>query len=58
MLTMDNFVFRGFNLIYLTSRDISGRACCGVSVLIRDGIPYSEYTPHNSTRESSLHIHV
>ena len=60
MLTKDDSVIRGFNCIHLTSRDISGVACGGVSVLVRDGIPYSEctYTQHNSTSESSHHIHV
>ena len=42
MLTKDGFIIRGFNCIHLSSRDISGRACGGVSVLVRDGIPYSE----------------
>ena len=30
------------NCIHLTSRDIGSGACGGVSVLVRDGIPYSE----------------
>ena len=38
MLTMDNFTIHGFNYFHLTSRDIGGRACGGVSVLVRDGI--------------------
>ena len=42
MLTMDYFVIRGFNCIHLTSRDIGGGACGGVSVLVRDVIPCSE----------------
>ena len=42
MLTKDDFIIRGFNCIHLTSRDIGGRACGGVSVLVRDGIPSSE----------------
>ena len=42
MLTKDDFVIRGFNCIHLTSRDIGGGACCGVSDLARDGMPYSE----------------
>ena len=44
MLTKDAFIIRGFNCIQLTSRDIGGRACGGVSVLVRDGIPSSECT--------------
>ena len=42
MLTKDDFIIRGFNCIHLTSRDIGGRACGGVSVMVRDGIPHSE----------------
>ena len=42
MLTKDDFIIRGFNCIHLTSRDIGGRACGGVSVIVRDDIPYSE----------------
>ena len=34
MLTKDDFIIRGFNCIHLTSRDIGGRACGGVSVLV------------------------
>ena len=44
MLTKDGFIIRGFNCIHLTSHDIGGRACGGVSVLVRDGIPSSECT--------------
>ena len=44
MLTKDDFIIRGFNCIHLTSRDIGGRACGGVSVLVRDGIPSCECT--------------
>ena len=43
MLTKDDFIIRGFNCIHLSSRDIGGRACGGVSILVRDGIPCSEY---------------
>ena len=35
MLTMDDFVIRGFNCIHLTSRDINGGACGAVSVVAR-----------------------
>ena len=34
MLTKDDFIIRGFDCIHLTSRDIGGRACGGVSVLV------------------------
>ena len=44
MLTMDDFIIRGFNCIHLTSRDIGGRAYVWVSVLSRDDIPYRECT--------------
>ena len=43
-MTKDDFIIRGFNCINLTSHDIGGRACGGVSVLVRDGIPSSECT--------------
>ena len=52
MLTMDDYVIRGFNCIHLTSRDIGGRACGGMSVLARVGIPYSEYTQHYTTLQA------
>ena len=59
MLTMDDFIIRGSNCIHLTSHDIGGRACGGVSVLVRDGIPSSECTLNTSLQaESSHHIHV
>ena len=48
MLTKDDFIIRGFNCIHLTSRDIGGRACGGVSVLVRDCIPSSECTLNTS----------
>ena len=48
MLTKDDFIIRGFNCIHLTSRDIGGRACGGVSVLVRDGIPSSDCTLNTS----------
>ena len=38
MLTNDDFVVRDFNCI-----NIGDRACDGVSVFVRDGIPYSEW---------------
>ena len=44
MLTNGDFVIRGFNCIHLTSCDIGGRACGGMSVLARDNIPYTECT--------------
>ena len=44
MLTKDNSVIRGFNCINLTSHDIGGRSCGGVSVIARDGTPYSKCT--------------
>ena len=48
MLTKYNFIIRGFNCIYLTSRDICGGACGGVSVLARYGIPHSQCTLHTT----------
>ena len=39
-----------------TSRDIGGRACGGVSVLSRDGIPSSECTLNTSLQAKSVTI--
>ena len=56
MLTKDDFIIRGFNCINLTSRDIGGRACGGVSVLVRDGIPYSECKLHTTLQAKAVTI--
>ena len=56
MLTKDDFIIRGFNCIHLTSRDIGGRACGGVSVLVRDGIPSSECTLNTSLQVKAVTI--
>ena len=56
MLTKDDFIIRGFNCIHLTSRDIGGRACGGVSVLVRDGIPSSECTLNTSLQAKAVTI--
>ena len=55
-LTKDDFIIRGFNCIHLTSRDIGGEACDGVSVLARDGIPYSECTQNTSLQAKAVTI--
>jgi exonuclease III len=39
-----NFNIRGFNSYHHLSTDIGGRACGGVSVLVKEGIPHSEVT--------------
>ena len=49
-------MIRGFNCIHLTSRDIGGRACGGVSVLVRDGIPSSECTLNTSLQAKTVTI--
>ena len=56
MLTKDDFIIRGFNCIHLTSRDIGGRACGGMSVLVRDGIPSSECTLNTYLQEKTITI--
>ena len=56
MLTMDDFIIRGFNCIHMTSRDIGDRACGGVSVLVRDGIPSSECTLNTSLQAKAVTI--
>ena len=56
MLSKDDFIMRGFNCIHLTSRDIGGRACGGVSGLVRDGIPYSECTLNTSLQTKAVTI--
>ena len=42
--------------IHLTSRDIGGRTCGGVSVLVRDGIPSSERTLNTSLQAKAVTI--
>ena len=54
MLTNDDFVIHGFNCIHLTSRDIGDRASGGVSVLVRDGIPYSECQLNTTLQEKAV----
>ena len=49
-------MIRGFNCIHLTSRNIGGRACGGVSVLVRDGIPYSEYKLYTTLQTKAVTI--
>ena len=56
MLTKDDLITRGFNCIHLTSRDIGDRACGGVSVLLRDGIPSSECTLNTSLQAKAVTI--
>ena len=56
MLIKDDFIIPGFNCIHLTSRDIGGRACGGVSVLSRDGIPSSEWTLNTSLQAKAVTI--
>ena len=56
MLIKDDFIIRGFNCIHLNGRDIGGRACGGVSVLSRDGIPSSECTLNTSLQAKSVTI--
>ena len=53
MLTKDDFIIRSFNL---TSRDIGGRACSGMSVLVRDGIPYSECKLYTTLQAKAVTI--
>ena len=56
MLTKDDFIIRGFNCIHLTSCDIGGRACGGVSVLVRDCIPSSECTLNTALQAKAVTI--
>ena len=56
MLNKDDFVSSGFNCIHLISRDIGGGACGGVSVLARDGIPYSKCTLYTSLQATTVTI--
>ena len=56
MLAKDDFAIRGFNWIHLNSCDIGGGACGGVSVLIRDGIPYSECKLNTSLQAKTVTI--
>ena len=56
MLTKDYFIIRRFNCFHLTSRDIDGRACGGVSVMVRDGIPYSECKLYTTLQAKAVTI--
>ena len=56
MLTKDDLIIRGFTCIHLTSRDIGGRACSGVAVLVRDGIPSSDCTLNTSLQAKAVTI--
>ena len=56
MLTKDDFIIQGFNCIHLTSRDIGGRACGGVSVMARDAISYSECILYTSLQAKAVTI--
>ena len=56
MLTMDDFVIRGFTCIHFTSRDIGSRACGEVSVLSRDDIHYSECTLNTALQAKTVTI--
>ena len=46
----------GFNCIHLTSCAIGGRSCGGVSVLVRDGIPYSECKLYTTLQAKAVTI--
>ena len=56
MSTKDDFIIRRFNCIQLTSREIGGGACGGVSVLVRDSIPYSECTLNTTLQAKAVTI--
>ena len=56
MLTKDDFIIRGFNFIHLTSRAIGGGACVGVSVLVRDGMPYNECPLNTALQTNAVTI--
>ena len=56
MLTKDDFIIRGFNCIHLTCRDIGGRACGGVLVMVRYGIPYSECKLYTTLQAKAVTI--
>ena len=54
LLTKIDCVIRGFNSIHLTSCDIGGRACGGVSVLARD----SECTLNTTLQAKTVTIYI
>ena len=56
MLTTDDLIIRGFNCIHLTNHNIDSRACGGLSVMVRDGIPSSEYTLNTSLQAKAVTI--
>ncbi len=55
MLNNDNYSIRGYTAFNLIRRDIGGRSCGGVSVLVRDGIPHGE-CPLNTTLQAKAVI--
>ena len=56
ILIKNDFVIPGFNCVHWTSRDIGDRACGGVSVLVKDGIPSSECTLNTALQARAVTI--
>ena len=54
MLTIDDFVIRGFNCVHLISRDIGSRTYDVVSVLVREGTSYSECTLNTTLQAKTV----
>ena len=51
-----DFNIRGFNSYHYTSQDIGGRACGGVSILVKEGIPQSEVQLNTTLQAKAVTI--
>lgn len=57
-LNNNTFTFKGFCTYHHLSRDIGGRACGGVSLLIKDSIPHSKVTLVTTLQAKAITISV
>ena len=55
-LSSTDFNIRGFNSYHYTSQDIGGRACGGVSILVKEGIPQSEVQLNTTLQAKAVTI--
>ena len=57
-LNNNTITFKGFCTYHHISRDIAGRACGGVSLLIKDSLPHSEVTLVTTLQAKAITISV
>ena len=55
-LSSTDFNIRGFSSYHYTSQDIGGRACGGVSILVKEGIPQSEVQLNTTLQAKAVTI--